>query len=199
MSYFEPDDDAVDDVGPDPVEVLVAQLPTRVRDYLIAAADAKGHSVRVFCRVPPSVARLIHQVKDSGKYPFRTQADIIRFCIVHGCKMLVVGHGIPSVWRQVETMMATLAEEEQQLQFLEFFNKAQQVIDRYQLDGAPGEARRVATMFKAHIDAMPETETYWRERYQTEHAKRWTALLDSVGEESSWDVTIGVTPHQDPA
>lgn len=190
MSHVE--DDAVDDSGPD--DKLVASLPTRARDYLIPAADNKGHSTRVYCRVPPSVARLVQQVHDSRKYPFRTQGDVIRWCVVNGCKMLVVGHGIPSVWRQVETMMATLAEEEQQLEFLTFFNKAQQVIDRYRMDNAPGEARRVAARLKAYIEGMPEAENYWKGRYEAELLNRWADLLD--GDESErgvWFVPLGTS------
>lgn len=180
------EDDAVDDVGPD--DRSIASLPTKARDYLVAAADNKGHSQRLYCRVAPMVGRLIQQVYETRRYPFRTQGDLIRWCVVDNCKRLAAGPGVDSVWRRAEVMLAQLAEEEYQLQFLDFFQKTQEVVDRYIVDGSPGEARRVVASMKGQIDAMPDTELYWKERYQKELLRRWKMLLDGVeGDHGSWD------------
>lgn len=179
------DQDAIDDLGPD--EKSIAGLPTRARDYLIPAADNKGHSQRLYCRVVPQVGRLVQQVLESRLYPFRTAGDVVRFCVVYTVKRLLVAPGVDSIWRRVEVMMAQLAEEEEQIQFLGFFQKTQEIVDRYTIDNSIGEARRVVASMKAQIDAMPDSEPYWKGRYQGEVLRRFKPLLDAAGSEGSWD------------
>jgi hypothetical protein len=184
--YGELTDDAADDPGPDTGAASWGALPENVRDYLIPAADAKGHSTRLYCRVMPGIGRLVQQVVASKKYPFKTMGDMIRYCIVTGAKRLSAGQGFDSVFAQVDTMMEQLAEEEQQLQFLEFFKKTQEIVDHYIVAGAPGEARRVVSMMRARIDRMPDTEEYWKTRYRTELMSRYRSLLDAPEARASW-------------
>src|SRR5678815_3573168 len=109
MSWSSPSDsDTVDDLGPD--ERSIAHLPTTAREYLIAAADSKGHSQRLYCRVPPMVGRLVQQVYESRRFPFRTMGDLVRWCVVNNCKRLASAHtGVDSVWRRSEVMLQQLA------------------------------------------------------------------------------------------
>jgi len=177
-------DDAADDPGPD--TNAVSALPTNVRDYLIPAADAKGHSIRLYCRVMPGVGRVVQQIVASKRYPFRTLGDLMRWCLVHGSKQLAAGGGFQSVFGQVETMMEQLAEEEQQLQFLEFFKKTQEIVDHYVVAGASGEARRVVATMRSRIEQMPEEEAYWKGRYRTELLSRYRSMLDAPDARASW-------------
>lgn len=179
------DDDSTDDSGPS--ETDVAGLPLKARDYLIPATDTKGHSMRLYCRVMPQVGRLVQQVYEAKRYPFRTMGDLVRWAIVDNCRRLAAGAGVESVWRQAEIMLRQLAEEEYQLQFLEFFRKTQEIVDRYIVDNSPGEARRVIATMKAYIDAMPVSEAYWRDRYRAELLRRWRPLLDAEGHTGSWE------------
>ncbi len=179
-------DESVDDQGPDELSLL--GLPTAAKDYLIAAADKNGHSQRMYCRVPPAVGRLVTQVFQSHRYPFRTIGDLVRWCIFNNVKRLAAGPGIDSVYRQADIMIAQLAEEEMQIQFLEFFQKTEEIVNRYIVDGYPDEARRVVATMKAQIDQMPDQEAFWKLRYQKELLRRWRPMLDAEGRSGVWDL-----------
>jgi hypothetical protein len=175
MSY----DPADDDPGQSPD--VVSGLPRYERDYIIPAQDVKGHSIRLYCRAAPTVARLIGEIIGSKKYPFRTQGDLIRWCIVHGAKRLAAGQQIaPGVLMHIDAANAVLAEEEYQLAFREFFNRLRAVVDQFLEQHAKGEARRVVSFARGHISQMPEG--YWRERYLKELLDRYGELLDAEGQ-----------------
>lgn len=152
-------------------------LPTNERDYIIPAQDAKGHHIRLYCRAMPAIGRMVSDVHQSRKYPFRTVGDLVRWCVTVGVKQLASGAGINSVMAHADAMMATFQDEEFQLQFLEFFNHLQRVTNSYVECGASGEARRVAAQTRATIERMPEG--YFKDRYREELLRRYSVLLDA--------------------
>lgn len=171
---FDPDpDNANPDPGP------IDALPAHERDFILPAQDAKGHHARLYCRVIPAVARMVSDVHASRKYPFRTVGDLVRWCIVTGTKRLAAGAGINSVIAHADAMIAVFQDEEFQLQFLEFFHYMQKITNSYVEMGAPGEARRVAALARAQIEAMPDG--YWKEKYREELLRRYRSLLDAPG------------------
>lgn len=173
---FDPDpDNSAPDPGP------IDTLSSNERDYIIPAQDAKGHHARLYCRTIPAVARMVADVHASRKYPFRTVGDLVRWCIVHGTKRLAAGAGIITVTAQADAMIAVFQDEEMQLQFMEFFTYMQRITNTYVESGAPGEARRVAALARAHIEAMPELQLYWKGKYREELLRRYSTLLDAPG------------------
>lgn len=178
--------EGTEDPGLSPTQT--AALPTNERDYLIPAQDAKGHHIRLYCRAPPTIGRIVADVHASRKYPFRTMGDLVRWCIVHGAKRLAAGAGVPSVIAISDAMTAMLVDEEFQLAFLDFFQHLHRVIDNFIAAGSPGEARRVAAKCRAQIESMPDTQAYWKQRYRDELLKRYATLLDAPGEpKGGWD------------
>lgn len=174
MSQHEFADDGADlDTGPAP------GLPTRERDYVIPAQDTHGTSVRLYCRAMPTIGRLVADVHASKKYPFRTQGDLIRWCIVTGVKTLVKGAGIQSVMAQSDAMIAALQDEEFQLQFKEFFVLLKRIVDQFMEQGAPGEARRCVTRARSNIEAMKDG--YWKTKYATDLEGKYRQLLEAEG------------------
>lgn len=174
---FDTDSDAeasAPDTGPQP-----EGLPQRERDFIIPAQDSKGHHVRLYCRAMPAVGRLVSDVHASRKYPFRTIGDVVRWCITDGVKRLASGAGINSVMAHADAMIAVFQDEEFQLQFLEFFNHMQRVVNTYVETGAAGEARRVVALAQAQIARMPDC--YWRDRYTEELARRYGTLMAAHG------------------
>jgi hypothetical protein len=186
--------------APDPGPVDAPTL--KERDYIIPAQDSKGHHTRLYCRAIPSVGRMVADVHASRKYPFRTVGDLIRFCIVTKVKELASGAGIQSVIAQADAIIAYLQDEEYQLQFLEMFTHLQRVTNTYIEMGAPGEARRVAAHTRAFIEAMPDADVYWKDKYREELLRRYSNLLDAPGEAKGvWDVDAPapeITPDTEP-
>ena len=153
-------------------------LPTRERDFLVPAKDAKGASARVWCRVTPEVTRLISDIIAARKFPFRLSGDLMRWAIVDAVKRLGEGAGIPSVLAQSDAIRAMLTDEEYHLDFAHNFSTLKRVTERYIERGAHGKAREVVLQFRDHIRGMPEG--YWRDQYLAELGTRYNKLLDDA-------------------
>jgi hypothetical protein len=181
--------DTNEDPGYDPRQQRA--LPLNERGYLIPAQDHRGHHTRLFCRAQPALAKMVGDVQASHKYPFRSAGDVVRWCVDHGCRLLLQGAGVPSVMAQADLMISTLVDEEFQMQFLDFFTHLRRVVDNYMEHGSPAEAKRVVVMARSQIAQMPEG--YWRSRYEEELTKRHGALIDKDGV-GSWGEPVPVQP-----
>lgn len=171
MSLFDSDDEGTPP-GPEALG-----LPADERDYLIPAKDSQGRSVRVMCRVAPETARLVAEVYQSHKWPFRVQGDLIRFAIASTARKLAVGAGLTdSVIAHGEILANLLRDEEYQLQWEENFRLLRRVIDKYMARGAPGKARELVHRCLNSIRGMKEG--YWRDQYEAEIFKRYSAIID---------------------
>lgn len=175
MSLFDSDDEGT----PPGPEIL--GLPADEREYLIPAKDSQGRSVRVMCRVAPETARLVAEVYQSHKWPFRVQGDLIRFAIAATARKLAAGAGLEgSVIAHGEILSNLLRDEEYQLQWEENFRLLRRVIDKYMARGAPSKARELVVRCLSSIRGMKEG--YWRDQYEGEILKRYGAILDGEGE-----------------
>lgn len=152
-------------------------LPAAEREYLVPAKDGQGRSVRVMCRLSPEHSRLINEVFQSHKWPFRVQGDIYRFAIVSTIKKLAAAGGLEgSVIAHGEILRNLLADEEYQLQWEENFRMLRRVIDKYMARGAPAKARELVARSLQVIRAMKAG--YWRDQYEQEVLKRYGYIID---------------------
>jgi hypothetical protein len=150
------------------------------RDYIIPARDARGESIRVWCRAMPAVGRLLSLVIASKRYPFRLQGDVVRWCIVTGVKRLLAGAGVAnSDYMQMIAMNEILVEEEYQIAFRVYFNRLRAVVDHYREANADGEARRVVSHARGRIIGMQDG--YWKDRHLQELLTHYGTLLDADG------------------
>ncbi len=171
MSVFDPDDDGTPP-GPEALG-----LPASERDYLVPAKNSQGQSVRVMCRLAPETSRMIAEVFQAHKWPFRVQGDLIRYAITSVTKRLAVGAGLTgSVIAHGEMIHDMLLEEEYQLQWEENFRMLRRVVDMYIARGAPGKARELVNRMRASI--VPMKEGYWKDQYEAEILKRYGNILD---------------------
>ncbi len=170
-----------DDLGPAASDV--AGLPSRERDYIIPAKDTKGVSARAQCRVQPEIMRMIADIHQSHKYPFRVQGDLIRYCLVSGLRKLAGGAGIPSVMAQADIIMEHLRDEEYHLQFEENFRAMKRVVDKYMERGAPEKARELLSRIRGFIQQMPSD--YWKRQYEADIVRKYGMLLDGEGQVAS--------------
>lgn len=169
----EPEDDS-EDVGPQDVEHL--GLSKFERDYLIPATDQHHISVRLQCRVPPAIARLIADVHQSKRYPFKLQGDLIRWAVVRGTYRLAQGRGVNSVMMRGETIRQLLIDEDYHLEFQQNFSALSGVITKHAAAGSLHKARELLMKVKAQIEQMPANE--WREKYVAEFYKLFATTMD---------------------
>lgn len=57
-------------------------------EFTTPASDPNGRSVRIFVRVPPLLNQAISDVLKSGKFPFETASDVVRWSLNRGVKEL---------------------------------------------------------------------------------------------------------------
>lgn len=172
----DPNEEPVGEEGMAKEELLRLGLPTRERDYLYPAKDAKGQSSRLQVRVMPEVARLVADLFQQHKYPFRVMGDLLRYCIVKEAKRLAAGAGLPSVIAQGDLLTQILIDHEYQHQFQHNFELTAKNIAWYMQRGAAHKARQLVTILRDGIKRMPEG--YWRLEYEKKLMKDYGHLLD---------------------
>lgn len=165
-------------------EVGELQLPPAPREnsprqYLIPGQDSKGHSQRIYCRVMPAHHRALAAIERSKVFGFRTQGDLIRWCVDYGIRELTRRVYIPqavSALTQADAIREILNDEQYYMEFQQLFEAMSTTINRHIAAGAEGEATRVIALVRHHIEQMQEA--YWREKYQTELMQRYGMYLD---------------------
>lgn len=134
------------------------------KDYRISATDAKGRTERVWVRLPPYLVRLVQTIVAKGPYPWDTPSDAYRFAIYWGLRLLK--HNPPqtqTVFAQVQAMNDLMTRELDHIAFRAVFDRARDVLNEYQREGAIDEARRVLGELDGRISSMPDG--YWRRKY----------------------------------
>lgn len=149
------------------------------RQYLIPGQDSKGHSQRVYCRVMPAHYRALAAIERSKIFGFRTQGDLIRWCIDFGIRELTQRVRVPqavSALTQADAIREILNDEQYYMEFQQLFEAMSTTINRHIAAGAEGEAVRVIALVRHHIEQMQEE--YWREKYMGELMTRYGMYLD---------------------
>ena len=147
-------------------------------EFRIPASDTKGHSNREYFRCQPGHAQQINMFVQSGKFPYRTRADLIRHAVVRHLRWLhTFEAGVPNIMSQVDAILEVVRQEEMQQEFKHVINKTSETVNGLLADGADGEARRMILKVKEHVNAMPDG--YWKDKYQREIGQRFDHLLKS--------------------
>lgn len=146
------------------------------KDYRISPADARGHVERVWVRLPPYLVRLVQTLVSKGPYPWETPSDAYRCAIYWGLRLLK--HNPPetmTVFAQVQAMNDILTREADLIAFRAVFDRATDILNEYQREGAIDEARRTLGELDARINQMPEG--YWKRKYGAMLRTRFGPLM----------------------
>ena len=163
-----------------PPDPSVPDLPTSSydpSDFVVTPTDTKGVSYRFTFRGPPDFDTAIDQWISSGRFPFRTRGEVLRWCVRQGLRQLdQMEPGVVSVTQRVDILTRILNEESSHSDFLTVFKHLDESVQRYMSDQAPMQALRVIAMAKHQFEGMPEG--HWRERYLGELDKRFGFMLE---------------------
>lgn len=144
--------------------------------FIIPGQDNNGNSIRLFCRIMPLLSRSLDIIHGSGKFPFKSKGDVMRWCVKRGVEVLEEMEPMPgSVTAQVDAMIYALQGEQAAHQFLTLFNVMGATVGEHIQAQALGEARRVISDMIRMIKAIDNE--YWRGRYLEELDKRFGYLL----------------------
>ena len=148
-------------------------------EFIIPAQDSKGHSERIYYRIPPGMMRDLKIILASKKFPFRTVGDIGRLATKMIIELLTGLEAIPSVNRQVDAIASIVRDEEFQQEFIGIYEQAGRVINRYISQGEESQARKMLVAIRDQIRAMPKG--YWRKKYWNELNAKYGHLMKDKG------------------
>lgn len=148
-------------------------------DFVIPASDHQGHSERVYCRLQPAHDRAMAVVLKEAKFPFRTEGDLMRWCIVRGLKVLDRLEPMPGFLGAADAITEILREEVYLQELTAMFAKMESVIASHVASGAHGEARKLLTKVLTRIRAIDEP--YWKRKCEEDVMRRFGHLMEGKG------------------
>ena len=147
--------------------------------FCTSACDQKGHSEKLWVRVPPAVSRQIDVVLASGHFPYKTRSDATRHALERHLAWLVTLEPIPSLIGQVEAANEIIRHQQFQQELVDMVANLSRAVDVCVSQGAVGEARRLVSAVKHQIMKMPDG--YWRNRCLHELKAKFGHLLGGKG------------------
>lgn len=138
-------------------------------DWLVPAADAKGHSTRMQFRIPPAMARAIQEVVQNPKTAFRTDDDFCRFAAWLALRMLQSRmDALPaSVLMAADAVIRVVRDHEHSQMVYESIRLAVAMCDRLMADGdVQGVHTRIAYIDSVIANLSPTS--HWRRKFEKE-------------------------------
>lgn len=155
-------------------------------DWLVPAADSKGHSGRLQFRIPPAVARAIQEVVQSPKTGFRTDDDFCRFAVWLALRMLQsrIDAIPPSVLMAADAVIRVARDHEQSQMIYEAIRLSIAMCDRLVADGdVQGVNSRIAYIDSVIANLSPTS--HWRKKFEEEWKKSSGKYRDWVRSQSA--------------
>jgi hypothetical protein len=140
--------------------------------FLVPAQDHKGHSVREWFRVSPTIDHEIDAVVTSKKFPFRTKGDLIRWGVYEAVKRLEKMEDIPnSMINVAEIIIEQSRHAEMWGKFRSSLDALEHAVKSYVDTGNEAEALKLLSRVRTEVLKIPED--VWREQYVGEMDKRF--------------------------
>lgn len=138
--------------------------------FRIPAADPKGHSERIWCNIQPGHAKVVSDIVESRKFPYRSRADFYRHALQRHIQWTNSINPVPSVVGQVDAIMEIIRRAEYHNDYQKTFDVLGSTVANLLGNGKDGmgEAIRLVQRVKAGILAMPEEDSesaYWKAIY----------------------------------
>lgn len=161
-----------DNMGYDPTE------------FSIPASDDKGHSEKLWVKLPPEYAHEITAIVHSPLFPWTTPAALIRWCIHHGLKFLFslkVEH--PNHFAMIEANNRIVQRYELASAFGRSIERASEQVNTLIAQGAKAEAARMINELRASAKKMPPG--FWRDKYIGDIETRFGYLISNLSKPAS--------------
>lgn len=167
-------------------------------DLLVAAVDDKGHSAVVpAIRVPPIMHYQITRIVQSGKYPWKTTADFVRWALVEGLTKLshLSADGLLSdANSRMRAMLEVLAAQRVYTDFAEMIKSSQEAVEELARHGYEARAEQVVRSMWGEIASIRDEEWQRDLRKQFKRAfKEWMVKIEGRTQTQTKTVTRNVT------
>lgn len=89
-SNHDPFGDSFKEFRPAPDGVNVEEVPCKYpsNEFIVPASDSKGRTARVQSKITPMLARQVTEAVTCRKFGFRTESDVVRWCVKYGLNFL---------------------------------------------------------------------------------------------------------------
>lgn len=149
-------------------------------EWFTPAQDSKGHSTKVWFRLPPIIARELEVILASKCFPYQTTDDLIRHAVYRHIFLLHMER--PNMKRHLLTAIALMCEQMRDEQYhdvvkagLEWMKTAcQKAID----DKATNDVARICMVTKGYIDGCKSDR--WKKAFMDDWKRLSTAYLNEV-------------------
>ena len=145
--------------------------------FVVPGQDAKGHSVRVWCRVQPTVDHEIEAIVTSKNWPFRVKGDFVRWAIWEGVKRIEKMKPVPgSMIIVADSIMASCKAKEIWLAFKNSIDATETTVKALRDSGNESEAIKLLSELRSRV--MQLEEASWRDQWMREFDSRFGAYWE---------------------
>jgi len=147
--------------------------------FTVPATDDKGHGVRDWVRVPPSLHQEMENVISSKAFPYRNRGELMRHAIFRHLKWLAAISPTPitSVMAETEAIMEMCRFEDFHANFHETVSKLVETVNRLVSQGDAPAARRLVLKVNEHVKKM--SSPYWRNKFEKVMQTNFGYLINS--------------------
>jgi hypothetical protein len=157
----------------------MTQQMNETDEFIVPAYDLDGRYITLSLRVPPLLSQVLREIVESRSFPFRTEDDVVRWCVHHGINALESMGTASSILPVLEMSLVLVRSKIRKRQFDDFFTK----LDRVMLQLAPHHymrerARKLVRAIYELVLSMPSS--FDRGLYLTELRQRWGYLVTEL-------------------
>jgi Arc/MetJ-type ribon-helix-helix transcriptional regulator len=148
---------------------------------VVPAQDAKGHSARLWVRVPPGVERQMEILIAAKKLPYKTVSDMIRHAISRHLEFLHVhkGGAPRHLMTSIRATDELVREDDLRAAAEESFRALNRRIEDHLDKGDNQEAVRLLAFVQQEIRAVAECG--WKKRFMARFTRNYGRYLQTGG------------------
>lgn len=173
----DPDPNAAPSSKPEPVDINKRR---RATEFLVPGRDGNGVSARIWCNVVPAINRMMDGILTTGRFPFRSKGDIMRWCMKIGLDRLAfMTPEVGDLSTEVNAVINLLQRELHRQEFATIFHSMTLMVDAHSNAGELDEARDLVREIYGLLSQI--TNERWRGKYLTEINSKFGHLMSGPG------------------
>lgn len=151
-----------------------------IDSYEVPAQDSKGHSARVGLRVIPEMRRIVAELVQSGRFPWKTDSDFWRWAGYWGAEYAATQIGDTEKLNYIQRqriIMSVIAKRNELLQWQSDFVEMEKTFDALMREEDGGEEDAIQMLRDAQDEIEKIEDDTWRRRWQAKFDKRFGMYL----------------------
>lgn len=136
-------------------------------DYFIPPSDSLGRSVTISTSAAPEVRRLATILRETKLFPFETEQDVMRWCILHGLmrlEQLAKDKEVTSTRNALESWLKIARAQMEMLYYAEKLSKIERAVEVMIAAGHAVKAIALAEEVWRQSDRLEDP--YWSRTYR---------------------------------